>query len=400
VQPRVWLHTGSGQWANKIKGTVYYFGSVSSDPDGAAAQDRLNREYAYLKEGREAPAVDVSNGCTLKTLVNDFLMSKEEKLKAGDLSPRSYRDYYRTCAMLIEHFGRERMVSDIRPSDWGTFRAELAKRYGVVSLKNEINRVYIVNNYAHEQGLIDKPVTYGQSFDRPSAKALRRDRNAAGPKLFEREEVLRLYAAADVHLKAMILLGVNCGFGNTDVASLPTSAVNLETGWVNFPRPKTEIPRRIPLWAETIPALKEALASRPAPADASVSGLCFLTRQGRAWVRVKEREPEQTDGAKEPKPGVPIDGLSQQFGKMLRTLHINGRRGLGFYTLRHCFETYAGESRDQVAVDAVMGHVDGSMSANYRHRISDDRLKAVVETVRAWLFPAPAAEEKKEGGAR
>ena len=37
----------------------------------------------------------------------------------------------------------------------------------------------------------------------------------------------------------MVLLGINLGYGNADVGRLPLSAVNLDTGWVDFPRPKT-----------------------------------------------------------------------------------------------------------------------------------------------------------------
>jgi integrase len=381
----------SGQWAKKINKRLHYFG-VWADPEAALA--RLNREYPYIKEGKTPPPIDVSSGCTLRQLCNDFLRSKEDKLNADDLSPRTFRDYYKTCAGLIDQFGKERRVDDLRPDDFRKFRAKLAERFGVVSLKNEINRVCIVFNYAHENGLIDRPVSYGQNFDRPSAKALRRDRNAAGPKLFERDEVLRILATADVQLKAMALLGVNCGFGNTDVANLPQSAVDLEGGWATYPRPKTEIPRRVPLWTETVAALKAALAARPVPADPAAKGLVFLTRQGRPWVRVKPKEKaagtEQAVGAPEreagPEASVPIDAISAQFRKLLKKLGINGRRGLGFYTMRHCFETQAGESKDQIAVDAIMGHVDNSMAANYRHRISDERLRAVVEVVRGWLF--------------
>lgn len=130
---------------------------------------------------------------------------------------------------------------------------------------------------------------------------------------------------------------------------------------------------------------------RPAPYENEGKGLCFLTGQGRPWVRVNANEPETgTVGY------VAMDSLAPEIAKLLHKLKINGRKGLGFYTLRHCFETQAGESRDQVAVDSIMGHVDSSMAANYRHRISDDRLRDVVAVVHDWLF---SAVPEKEGGA-
>ncbi len=58
--------------------------------------------------------------------------------------------------------------------------------------------------------------------------------------------------AAGVQLRAMVLLGINCGLGNNDCALLPTSALNLETGWLNFLRPKTGISRECPVWSETV----------------------------------------------------------------------------------------------------------------------------------------------------
>ena len=37
------------------------------------------------------------------------------------------------------------------------------------------------------------------------------------------------------------------------------------------------------------------------------------------------------------------------------------------------FRTVGDEAKDQVAVNAMMGHADDSMAAAYRERISDDR---------------------------
>ena len=66
----------------------------------------------------------------------------------------------------------------------------------------------------------------------------------------------------------MILLGINCGFGNHDCGTLPKSAIDLEAGWVNYPRPKTAIERRCPLWPETIEAIREAIEAATAAKSA------------------------------------------------------------------------------------------------------------------------------------
>jgi integrase len=392
----------SGQWAKKIRkrpgyGTpgLMYFGSWRDDRNGRQAEERFVREWPYLMNGQEPPSADKSDGCTLRQLCNDFLTSKEVQVIACELTQRSLRDYHLTCKLLIDQFGKDRRLANLAPADFRVLRAKLAQQLGPVSLRNTINRVCTVFNHAYPNKLTDKPFDgFGVEFYRPKAKAVRKARNESGPKLFTREEVHRLLDAAEPDLKSMILLGLNCGFGNSDVATLTESEVDCATGWVIKPRVKTEVPRHIPLWKETMAALAAALAVRPKPADSVEKGLYFLTRFGRPLVRVQPRKlrPDEpkTDAALPEY--VPIDTLAQRFSKLLRKLNINGRRGLGFYTFRHCFETYGGECRDQVGVDAIMGHVDSSMAGNYRHRISDERLKAVVETVRTWLFGTSNAE--------
>ncbi len=365
----------TGRWAKKIRGKLHYFGKWD---DPQAALERFNREWPYLSEGRTPPPSDTRAGVTVRELVNAFLTSKESKLDGGELTERTFLDYYRACQSLVDQLGKDRRVDDLSPKDFERFRASLAGRGGVVRLRNEITRVRMILKFAFDQGLIDAPIRYGQSFDRPSAKALRKSRNEAGPRMFEAEEVRRILDASDLVIRAMTLLGINCGFGNTDVASLPVSAVDLDAGWIEFPRPKTEIFRRAPLWPETVAALRDAIGERPIAKSADDDDLCFLTRTGQRWVRSQRKQGAETI--------VICDPLSQRFRRLLKSLKINGRRGLGFYTLRHAFETIGGESRDQVAVNAIMGHVDSTMAGQYRERISDERLRAVTDTVRQWLF--------------
>ena len=60
--------------------------------------------------------------------------------------------------------------------------------------------------------------------------------------------------------------------------------------------------------------------------------------------------------------------------------------GMGFYWLRHTFQTVADGTKDPVAVSAIMGHVDASMAGVYREGIEDARLRAVTDHVHQWLY--------------
>jgi integrase len=197
--------------------------------------------------------------------------------------------------------------------------------------------------------------------------------------MFERDEIRKMLDKAGTQLRAMILLGVNCGLGNTDCGSLRVTHLDLDGGWLNFPRPKTGIDRRCKLWPETVDAIKMVLAERRVPKDLANEHLVFITKHGAPWTKV--RTIQQKDGTLKV---MSDDAVSKETKKVLKALHINGKRN--FYALRHTFETIAGDSRDQVAVNAIMGHVDNSMAGVYRERIHDDRLAAVAAHVRQWLF--------------
>ena len=85
--------------------------------------------------------------------------------------------------------------------------------------------------------------------------------------MFEAAEIRTMLDVAGPKLKTTILLGINCGFGNTDCATLPIDCLDLASGWVTFPRPKTGIVRKCPLWPETVAALRVALAKPPTPKE-------------------------------------------------------------------------------------------------------------------------------------
>ena len=399
----------TGRWCKKIPksaprdaGKLYYFGPVS---DWAAALDRYDQEWKYVIKGKDIPAEKSPDGeqdvFTIRVLCNEFLNSKRAKLNSGDLAHRTFADYHRTCERLVNHFGKDRRIDDLQPSDFRRFRAAMAKVFGVVTLKNEINRCRITFGSTSR---FDPKEQFKDEFNKPAARLIRRARNEAGPRVFKADELRMILDAlagkpvkvagkdepqtlkAEPLLYAMTLLGVNCGFGNTDVANLPRSAVDLDRGWVDFPRPKTEIPRHIPLWPETVDALRAAIAKRPKPIDRADANCVFLTRQGRRWVRVQE-------SVKSAGTTLSLDALAQRFGRLLKKIDVNGNRN--FYALRHNLQTIGGNAKDPDAVSAIMGHVDPSMAAVYREGISDERLRAVTDTIHRWLWPRDDANESE-----
>jgi integrase len=355
----------SGRWCKKIRGRLHYFGPWS-DPDGALA--RYREQADALHAGRK-PREQAPESAAVKDVMNAYLNAQAAKVSSGELKARTFADQKAICDLLVSRFGKGRLAEDLGPEDFASLRRHMTGRWGVNLVKVAVQKVRSVFRHAYESGLIDRPARFGPDFAPPSLKALRLHRAAQGAKLFTAEEARRMVGHANPHLRAMILLGLNCGLGNTDVATLPAAALGLDNGWLDYPRPKTGLPRRCPLWPETVAALREALARRPRPRDPRHAGLVFVTRMGGCWDTGRRDNP-----------------LSKEMCRLLRRLEINGRKGLGFYTLRHTFRTVADEARDQPAADFMMGHEVPHMSSVYRERISDGRLRAVSDHVRAWLF--------------
>ena len=351
------------RWAKKIRGKLHYFGPWA-DPQGALA--KYLDQHDDLHAGR-TPRVQ-GDGLTVRDLVNRFLTSKRCLRDTRELTERTFTDYYSCCARLVEVFGATRLVANLAADDFERLRASLAEKWGPTAVGNEVQRVRSLFKYAYEAALVDKPARLGPGFKKPSRKTLRIVRAGKGPRMFEADEVQKLLAAAGQPMKAMILLAVNAGLGNNDVGRMPLASLDLAGGWLNYPRPKTGINRRAPLWPETVAAIQEALAKRPHHKSAEHAGLAFITKYGEPWAK-----------------DTPDSPVAKEMAKLMKRLGLR-QGGRGFYSLRHVFETVAGESRDQVAVDYVMGHAREDMATVYRERISDERLRTVAECVRKWLF--------------
>ena len=217
-------------------------------------------------------------------MLNRFLTAKEALVASGEIRPPTFAEYHKVAERIAAVFGLWRAVEDLRSEDFERLRGRLAKQYSAVRLANEVQRVRTIFKFAYESGLIDRPVRFGPAFKKPSAKVLRLERAKEGLRLFIPMSCGRSWTAADMPMKAKILLGVNRGYGNTDVANLRVSALDLTGGWVDYPRPKTGVPRRCRLWTETVTDLRDHLATRPAPLDPAHNDLVFIGRRGKTML--------------------------------------------------------------------------------------------------------------------
>jgi integrase len=301
-----------------------------------------------------------------------FLTDRQDQVDAGELSRKCFRDYHAICARLIEHFGRNRPVESLGPEDFRSFRLTLTERCGPSYLATEVTRTKTVFRYAFDQGLIDKPVRWG-NFSGPPQRVIRAHESERGILMFEPDELVRILETSEQPLRTWILLGINCAFGPADIAMLPLRAIE-EDGWIEYPRHKTGLRRRCPLWVQTAECLEEMLARRPAPADEGAAKLVFLRPDGTSWLVHGQ------GGA-----------ITDRFRRVLRKLGLYRDRQ-GFYSLRRTFRTIADESLDFPAVDLIMGHARKGTGDIYRQRISDDRLRRVAEHVRQWVFGVEGGE--------
>jgi len=382
----------NGYWQKKIKGTICYFGRWGQMRDGKleriqedgcweAALKLFNEQKDDLYAGRKPIKAKADSKGTLRDLCNRFLTYKTALLESGEITAGTFTEYKTTTDRLIRIFGKTQLVDDLTPEDFLGLRSDIAKQWGPVRLCNEITRVRSVFKFGRKTDLIP------DEFKKPSRNVLRRERAKSGKRMLEANECRQLIDASPVQPKAMILLGLNAGFGNHDCATLPMDAVDLRKGWIDFPRPKTGIERRCPLWPETLQAMNAVIAERPEPRHEAAEGLVFVKSKamfGRTWGG-----PWLTAGIANPV-SIAVRDLMKEVG-----IH---RAGIGPYTLRHVFRTVADGTKDFPAVRLIMGHADNSIDAVYREHIDDDRLQAVVDHVHAWLYgqaDATAGEKPK-----
>lgn len=277
---------------------------------------------------------------------------------------------------MVTCLGAGTPVESLRPEDFAKLRASYAATLGATSIGYQVGRVGKFFNWLWEAGAVAQPMRFGPDFKRPPAKVRRAERNAKPPRTLTADEIRSLLDTTGPKMRAMILLGVNCGYRNGDCMHLSLDHLDLDNADIRLPRPKTGTKRESVLWPETVDALREALAQRPRPKKPDAAKLVFVSVRGGTF-------------------DTPTNGsISKEMRKLIDRLGIH-RDDVGFYALRHMFATVGRRAGDKEAVDYSMGHTpaENDMIRHYVEFVERERLQKVVDAVRFWLWP-----EKASGG--
>jgi integrase len=344
----------TGQYCKKIKGKLYYFGS-----EKRKALERYYEQAAYLHSGRVMQPKMTGESISVKTLCNLFIDYQESRVLIGEISSRHMYDHTIKLRSFARYVGPNRLVSEVSTLDLQSYRQKLARDSKAPrTINNYIGIVKAMYKWALDSELISST---------PKLKAVKtvRVRRQNRP-TFTPSQVQALLQNASPKMKAMIWLGLNCGFGGTDCSNLEWKHLDLQNGRVRLARSKTGVDRNLPLWPETIHAIKEL----------PISGeLVFYTRRGHPWVTTK-RVVDKNGRSKYQK----SDNVTQEFSRLMKKTGIEMEKGVGFYTLRRTAATLTAKSGDPFAVQQLLGHADLKMATTYVQDVSEQTDRAINNT--------------------
>lgn len=366
-----------GYFYKKILGKRVRFGPRGDGSQWQEALAQYNQEKDALYAGQNPADLRGPEGYTIADMCNDFLGFKRGKVADGENRNRTYEDAEATCDKIVEHLNKRRLVSSLTPKDFDRFREKLnAKENGKPAspgyIKSQIGKLKAPFHHAYRYGMIDRPVRFGDRFKKPKSSTLKAARNAKGSRLIPVLVLASILAECDVQFRAMVLLGLNGGFAPADLGNLKLDELELPKGrktaggWISQGRSKNAVFRRVPLWPETVKALRAWMKIRK-PKNDEVAELVFFTKYGKSWYRDAKVSP-----------------VSAKFGK------IKSRDKFKFYDLRRSFKTIGRRAGDNLVVEYIMGHTEDErdMDALYNQGFSDEELLEVVNGVRKHYLKA------------
>ena len=307
----------------------------------------------------------------------EYICNKYYQFKSSDGCSASFLDSAKRHLMYFMNWLRnkgfdpaEKKLSDLNSAILSDFRQMLATnlKISTVTANLYINHVRMLLLWsANIHGLSHPPIGVIRKFRKnrsvKKGHGKKHDRSA-----ISWDELEKLFAAAGVTDTALLLLGLNCGFGNTDIGTLRLCDIDLEAATVSHARPKTGVERNFYLWPETVDVVRAYIKSyRGKPTNEKIAKLVFVGKRGNplCWEQIDKDENYKRS-----------DAIKNRFKRLYEKAGLKRPYGRGYYSLRHTHATIIGlGSNDMREVQASLGQVTLTQQEVYRH---DRKEKAII----------------------
>ncbi len=256
-----------------------------------------------------SPPVDLS----AKELANRFLAAQRANWRNPQGTLKSYRDW--VGRFLKDH--RQLRVAEFTIERFASWKLSLKERgYSPESINHYLSAVRAMFRFAEDTGLMDKAPKLKRVRNEPKQRI-----GSAEKPIYSADDVRQLVSVANVQLKAMVMLALNCGFGPKDLHDLTWQ--DIKDGRITLPRSKTGVCQTYLIWPETqdlLDQVKERQVLRATRRSKRI-GIhpnethVFLTKFLHPWNK---------------------DSIAEEFRKLCKKA---GLPCYGFYRLRHCAST-------------------------------------------------------------
>jgi integrase len=350
----------NGYFRKYIDGRSYSLGK-----DYKTVHPRLRQLEAEAKF--EPACKETGKDLTVGQMTEGFYDWYRQQIAKGERRAISLKTHMTAHRFLRQAFDDDDRVNDLTPGDFRRLeKVCLAGNIRQNTARNRLNSCIAVFNWATDMypgEVVVKRGLYLKRIDKKKQRAEKKEKNLPWT-ADEAQKVLSLSLRPEHSWRAVyggqlhlaILIGLNTGSTPKEILEYTWADVEPD-GWMTPPRSKNGNFRRFRLWPEVMALLgkRPATPSKPLLKWTVTGGIGSMVT--RNFILLKKAE--------------------------------NLPTGWTFYSTRttlinNCYN--AGFTSDVAAIECITGHSNNHASHFYRERPDDERIWAVLQSQREWLF--------------
>jgi len=373
MKKRVLTKSSDGRWRKQINGKMKYFGKVIPKAEARSYRDAEKRYFQFLDDRERNNGVETSIlNLTIAEFAEKYLESEYARYARGEITAVWFEAVRCHISDFVERVNWNKPLRYLSELDLEKYRNEVL----LLPKSEKTGRKISTHTARARLSTVKQMVKWG--FQIKLIETLPRNLDgyskvrhpATGVTTYSREEIQLLYMNANNRTKCWILLALNCGYGQKDIADLRVEEVNLVHGRIRRKRSKTGVETNHKLWPKTVELLRETGRFEAGP-DERV----FLSRFGKPLVQEEYRNDKLRRS----------DGIRTMFEKLRKRVGL--QTGRGFYTLRKTAATEI-ERIDPTVTEMFLGHVERGMKKHYAGR-DWERLDAAVDRMDCFIDRGP-----------